>query len=272
MRNVSIVLILAVFLSIPGSAKPEITEFIVKDLEGDLMVLQVNSSRQECVVALVGMIRTGERKWIGGEIEIFGNEFGFRFVPDTVVVSDVTAEGLQAVKFRSIQLNFSYWKGLGTVYISGEVMDILLSKEDARFKAETNRDFLIFWAVLFFSCVVAIIELLPQICRQSFAVQKLSARIVMRVLRNKNTYLSIIYFGLLFGIALSIYSGFKTYGESAELTFSGEIGEGYKHYVILHPSLYDIYVMPYAEACKWVLIIGALVVFGLLYCVKIGIL
>jgi hypothetical protein len=96
--------------------------FLVEDPAGDRMGFQVDASRQEATDTLWEMHGTGEAKWVGGEIESFENEFGFRFKPDTIVVADVTAEGAQAVFYRAIQGDFAYWQAFGVVYIEGNVV------------------------------------------------------------------------------------------------------------------------------------------------------
>lgn len=99
-------------------------EFLVEDPAGDRMIIEVDLGRQEAIDALIEMHRTGQRKWVGGEIESFDNEFGFRFKPNTIIVADFTAEALQAVRYRTIQEDFTYWQGLGTVYIEGGVLAV----------------------------------------------------------------------------------------------------------------------------------------------------
>ncbi|MFQ5907646.1 MAG: hypothetical protein ACE5JE_02285 [Thermoplasmata archaeon] len=96
--------------------------FLVEDPGGDRMEIRVDPSRQEARDALGEMHGTGEARWVGGEIESFENEFGFRFRPDTIVVADITAEGAQAVYYRTIQGNFTYWLAFGVVYIEGTVI------------------------------------------------------------------------------------------------------------------------------------------------------
>lgn len=93
--------------------------FLVDDTDGDLAEILVHPSRQEAMDALIEMHGTGEAKWVGGEVESFENEFGFRFKPDTIVVADFTAEGAQAVFYRTIQDDFAYWQAFGVVYIWG---------------------------------------------------------------------------------------------------------------------------------------------------------
>ncbi len=88
------------------------------------MEIQVDPSRQEAMDALMEMHGTGEAKWVGGEIESFENEFGFRFKPDTIVVADLTAEGAQAVFYRTIQDDFAYWQAFGVIYVEGSVVAI----------------------------------------------------------------------------------------------------------------------------------------------------
>jgi hypothetical protein len=91
------------------SQTPGFREFLVEDNNGDRMVFQVSTSRQEAIEGLNEMSETGEEKWVGGEIERFENEFGFRFKPDTILVAEVTAEGLQASSYKYIQQDFDYW-------------------------------------------------------------------------------------------------------------------------------------------------------------------
>ncbi len=93
--------------------------FLVDDPDGGLAEILVDPSRQEAIDALIEMHGTGEAKWVGGEVESFENEFGFRFKPDTIVVADFTAEGAQAVFYRTIQDDFAYWQAFGVVYIWG---------------------------------------------------------------------------------------------------------------------------------------------------------
>lgn len=97
-------------------------EYLVEDLEGDTMVIAVDPAQGEALDALAEMALTGEARWVGGEVEAFENAFGFRFHPDTVVVAEFTAEGLQAGSYRAIQEDFAYWQGLGVVYIWGTVV------------------------------------------------------------------------------------------------------------------------------------------------------
>lgn len=96
--------------------------FLVEDPDGDRMGIQVDPSRKEAIDALREMHGTGEAKWVGGEIESFENEFGFRFKSDSIVVADLTAEGAQAVFYRTIQGDFAYWQAFGVVYVEGKVV------------------------------------------------------------------------------------------------------------------------------------------------------
>lgn len=98
--------------------------FLVDDPDGNRVEILVDSTRQEAIDALMEIHVTGDAKWVGGEIESFESEFGFRFKPDTMVVADITAEGAQAVFYRTIQDDFTYWQAFGVVYIWGTVSAI----------------------------------------------------------------------------------------------------------------------------------------------------
>jgi hypothetical protein len=60
----------------------------------------------------------------------------------------------------------------------------VLTDANAKFEVERNADFLIFWAVLFFTCVVGIIELLQLFDPKAKQTEEL-------------LLLSLLYFGLL---------------------------------------------------------------------------
>jgi hypothetical protein len=98
-------------------------EFLVEDPSGDRMVIEVGPGL-EAVDSLIEMHESGDPRWVGGSIEEHDSKFGFRFKPETVVVSEITAEGLQAVYYETIQENLTYWKGLGYVYIEGKVIGV----------------------------------------------------------------------------------------------------------------------------------------------------
>jgi uncharacterized membrane protein YkvI len=74
---------------------------------------------------------------------------------------------------------------------------------------ENNRDTLIFWAVLVFTCVVGIIELLSEI-KKPFNVQQFC--------------IFMIYFVLLFVMGFSIWRVLRVYGENRGLALSGRLG------------------------------------------------
>jgi nicotinamide riboside transporter PnuC len=88
-------------------------------------------------------------------------------------------------------------------------------EDSARLQQEINRDALIFWAVLVFTCVVGIIGLLPQIHSASL----LSVSGVLQVC------LAIIYLGLLIGMLFSIWRVVETYKENRMLALSGRLGK-----------------------------------------------
>ncbi|MFY3740791.1 MAG: plastocyanin [Candidatus Nitrosomirales archaeon] len=102
-----------------------VRSFLVEDIDGDDMYIRVSPSTPEAQDALIEMAKTGERRWVGGElVESSDKKFGFIFEPHSIVVAEITAEGLQAAKYKTLQEDFDYWKGLGTVYISGKVINI----------------------------------------------------------------------------------------------------------------------------------------------------
>ncbi len=119
---IGIVLVVVLLLYISSRTGLENGEFLVKDREGDRMRIQVSLDMHEAIDALMLMHKNGEGRWVGGELEDSDNEYGFRFDPDTIIVAQFTAEALQAGSFNVIASNLSYWRGLGVVYIWGNVV------------------------------------------------------------------------------------------------------------------------------------------------------
>ncbi len=98
-----------------------VRNFVVEDVNGDLMSIRVSPSMQDTFDALTEMSKTGQRRMVGGEVESFDNKFSFRFKPDTLVVAD-SSEGL-ASQYKVIQEKLKEWGGL-TIYVSGKVVSV----------------------------------------------------------------------------------------------------------------------------------------------------
>ena len=46
--------------------------------------------------------------WIGGIIEEYGNYWGFRFKPDSIIIAEITIEGAQS-NIKAINQDLDYW-------------------------------------------------------------------------------------------------------------------------------------------------------------------
>jgi len=101
-----------------------IRNFVVEDENGDRMSIRVSSSNQEAFDALTEMAKTGERKWVGGEIQNVTNDYGFKFKSDSIIVAETVPEESRASHYEAVQKAFDHWKELKTVYISGKVVSI----------------------------------------------------------------------------------------------------------------------------------------------------
>jgi hypothetical protein len=125
-----------------------------------------------------------------------------------------------------------------------------MKSEDYKYWSQFYRDFLIFFAVLFFTCVVGIIELLPEF-------EKTSGLWSVVVI-------SIVYFGLVLGIDYGIEKCFWLYRVNKEF-----IGRGAFRYPDVEFLIRKFFKKITNLEVFLIVIID--VVFVLLYLVKIGV-
>ena len=95
----------------------------IKDINGAKLEIQVNS--EEVWQQILEMYRTGQRKWVGGKLINATNVWGFTFDPDTIIVAEFTAEGLQTT-LEQIKEDPDYWFNIlgGICYIGAVVTEI----------------------------------------------------------------------------------------------------------------------------------------------------
>lgn len=106
---------------------------IIEDRNGHR--IGVEPSRDDVWDALVELYQNGGELWIGGCVETFltfrpdpNYPWGFRFAPETVIVAEVTAEGLQTT-IKSISVNLDYWMDIGRAYVFAKVIDVISGDE-----------------------------------------------------------------------------------------------------------------------------------------------
>lgn len=95
--------------------------FTIEDLNGDTLDVEVNAFNVSEQAKQVK--ESGERKWVGGKLILYDNERGFRFDPDTIIIADATAEGLQTT-LQGISESPDYWMQFDTVYVSAVVLEV----------------------------------------------------------------------------------------------------------------------------------------------------
>ena len=114
-----------------------------------------------------------------------------------------------------------------------------------------------------FTCIVGIIELLPEIKQPSFSVRAYV----------QQGCLSIIYFALLSGVVFSTYRVLGVYRESRKLALSGRLGEIIRKQAKNNRTRIDRFIdWPWCTPVTRALIVFAIIVFGLLYLARIGVL
>jgi len=100
------------------------------------------------------------------------------------------------------------------------------ANESAKFKAEINRDFLIFWAIIFFTCITGIIALLQHLK----TVQTGTERALFLIL----------YFGLVLGVLVSMTTSWNIIRESQEFTRRGLLGLDFQQYMQKNKSMFEL--------------------------------
>jgi len=93
---------------------------LIEDIHGDR--LRVETFSDEVWAQLVWLYYNGSRRWIGGIVERYDNEWGFRFDPKTIIVAEVTIEVWQTT-IRGISDNLDYWLG-GTAVVGARVVEV----------------------------------------------------------------------------------------------------------------------------------------------------
>jgi hypothetical protein len=106
---------------------------VIEDSNGHRIA--VEPVRDDVWDAIVELYQSGGEMWIGGGVETFltfrpdlNYPWGFRFKPGTIVVAEVTAEGLQAT-IESISDNLDYWLDIGRAYVFARVTDYVTGDE-----------------------------------------------------------------------------------------------------------------------------------------------
>ncbi|UCH02900.1 MAG: hypothetical protein JSV20_03705 [Candidatus Bathyarchaeota archaeon] len=101
---------------------------VIEDINGDYIAVEPVSD--DVWNSLVTLYHSGERMWIGGRVETFLTirpdphyRWGFRFTSKTIIVAEVTAEGLQST-LRNISENLDYWLHIGSAYVFAKVTEI----------------------------------------------------------------------------------------------------------------------------------------------------
>jgi hypothetical protein len=79
---------------------------VIKDSKGDIMAIETTNP----IIwnTLVNLKNNQTEMWIGGIVEEYGNYWGFRFRPATIVVAEITIEGAQS-NIQGISEDLNYW-------------------------------------------------------------------------------------------------------------------------------------------------------------------
>ena len=96
---------------------------VIEDSKGD--VIAVETAEPSVWDNLVNLRDNKTEMWIGGVVEEYGNYWGFRFRPDTVVIAEITIEGAQS-NIQGISGDLNYWVNVWAkeTYVLAKVIEI----------------------------------------------------------------------------------------------------------------------------------------------------
>lgn len=105
------------------------------------------------------------------------------------------------------------------------------AKEWAKDRIDINSNFLIFWATIFLTSFIGLIELLPEVKP-------------LKEIKSKKYFflISLLYFALVVLMSVSIHSCIRIVRENVMFTRDGYLGEEYSNFTLEHPSLTDSFV------------------------------
>ena len=95
----------------------------ILDSKGD--IISVETIDDQIWNTLSGLHQNQTVMWIGGIIEEYGNKWGFRFNPETIIVAQITIEGAQS-DIQGISGDLNYWMNVWAkeVYVLARVVEI----------------------------------------------------------------------------------------------------------------------------------------------------
>jgi hypothetical protein len=132
---------------------------IIEDINGDS--LRIETVSDEVWNELVQLYQNGSERWIGGIVESYGNQWGFRFDPKTIIIAEVTIEMWQTT-IQGISENLSYWLGK-TAVVSARVVQIHVSQSVGGIAIPANK-FALLAPHIGFSFVILCISVAVILC------------------------------------------------------------------------------------------------------------
>ena len=79
---------------------------VISDSRGDIIAVETND--QQIWNTLVDLNKNKTTMWIGGIVQLYGNRWGFRFNPNTIIIAEITIEGAQS-NIIGISNDLDYW-------------------------------------------------------------------------------------------------------------------------------------------------------------------
>jgi len=94
---------------------------VIEDVNKDRIAVEPTSN--QVWSELVKLRQNGTRMFVGGIVKRYDNRWGFRFKPDSIVIAQFTAEGLQGT-LQLMSSDIDYWVNLGYAYVNAKVVEV----------------------------------------------------------------------------------------------------------------------------------------------------
>lgn len=96
---------------------------VIVDSKGDIIAVETTDEEVWTILKALNLNQT--EIWIGGLVEEYDNFWGFRFIPNSIIVAEITIEGAQS-NIIGISGDLNYWINVWSkqAYVLATVLEL----------------------------------------------------------------------------------------------------------------------------------------------------